>query len=142
MIFSSFSDVGYRHAQPIPRPRRDIPRVLRLGSPDHARDRRLEHNLPLAHLPHERPDNGHKGHPLVPERPPGRRPLGRLRQEALPSDHRVLHLPAHTADDDQHVLVLCHDQYFGGVRGHLQRGVRLRGGRHRREGQVAGVWAG
>lgn len=129
-----FPDIGHRDAQPLPRARRHLPRVLRLGPANHAGHRRPEHDLPLAHLPDERPDHGHQGHPVVPQRAVGRRPIRRLRPEAVPPRHGVLHLPADPADDHQHVLVLRDDQHLGGVRGHLQRGVRLRGRCYRREG--------
>lgn len=113
-----------------------------MGPAHDARHLGAEQHLPRSHVPHERPHHGHQGHPVLPERPAGRRPLRRMRQEALPAHHRVLHLPAHPAHDHQHVLVLRHDQYFRRVRRHLQRGVRVRGRRHRREGALPGLRAG
>lgn len=136
------SDIGRGRGVGVPRAGRDIPGVLRLGPADDAGDLGAERDISGSHVPHERPDNGHQGHPVVPLGAVDRRTLGRLGPQVLPLDHGGLHLRSHTPHEHKHLVVLRDDIDKRSFRLHILRRLRLRRRHHRGEPEVQGLRTG
>ena len=104
-----------------------------MGAPHLSHDHSSQSDFSGTDFSHERIDRWDQRNPLISIRPARRSFVRHLGPKVFPLDHRLLHVRADPADEDQHVVVLRDDFDFRRFRGHLFSRFCLRRGRHRRE---------